>query len=71
MLNNRRVDHEFILRRLIPIAALRDQRPQDGIDDVLIPGLRLGVLVDRGARDGGVAGVGADLAETGYGDGRL
>lgn len=68
VLNNSSVDDELVLWRLIAVAGLGDQRAEDAVDDVLVPCLRLGVLVDRGAGDGAVAGVGADLAETGGGD---
>lgn len=71
MLNDGSVDNELELWRLVAGAALRNEGAQDGVDNVLVPCLRLGVLIHGGGGDGSVACVGADLTETSSGDGRL
>lgn len=74
----RRIHDELVLGSgLLLLTAARsvggfgDERFQDVVDDGVVPGLRLAVLVDGGGGDGGVAGVVADLAEAGGWDGLL
>lgn len=69
MLDDGAVDAEFVLRRLVFRCRLRDQGLEDGVDDVVVPALRRGVLVGCRGGERGVAGVVADLAEARCGDG--
>lgn len=69
MLDYGGVDDELVLGRAAGGLGLGDEGFEDGIDNVVVPGLRGGVLVDAGGADGGVACVVADLAEAGCGDG--
>lgn len=72
MLNNGRVDDEFVFRRLaLFFGRLRfgDELLEDATDDGVVPLLGLGVFVVGGCADGGAAGVGADLLHSACGDG--
>lgn len=73
MLNYCAVDGELVLRAGLLAGQrrrrLRDKGFEDGIDDGVVPALRLAVFVEGRGRERGFACIGADLSEACGGDG--